>query len=163
MVGPDGRSTAAEEERASNVFRFGGTRAHLDPHELTGSHASTDDSPPAEGEVVVTGLWQTSQTEPAGSDPASRGEGFDVECPPGGTRWRIVEMGPHRTAPVHTTRTVDYDIVLDGEIELLLETGPVLLRRGDTAVLPGVAHGWKTHDAGCRMAVAQVAIAGATV
>jgi quercetin dioxygenase-like cupin family protein len=127
---------------------------------LIGSGSSTDSSPAGDGEVVVTSLWQTSRTDPAGSDPATRGEGFDVECPPDGTRWRIVEMGPHRTAPMHSTGTVDYDVVLDGEIELLLEAGAVWLRKGDTAVLPGVVHGWKTYDIGCRMAVTQVAIAG---
>jgi uncharacterized cupin superfamily protein len=67
-------------------------------------------------------------------------------------------MGPHRTAPTHATRTVDYDLVLDGEIDLLLEDGAVRLRGGDTAVLSGVAHGWQTPETGCRLAVTQVAI-----
>jgi hypothetical protein len=157
-LGADGRSGAAQGEAAATVFRFGGARGNVDPHTLTGASASADRSPPVAGEVVVTNLWQTSRDQPAGSDPASLPEGFDIECPPGGSRWRIVEMGPYRTAPTHATDTVDYDLVLEGAIDLLLDSGPVRLQAGDTAVLPAVPHGWQTHDAGCRIAVVQVAI-----
>jgi quercetin dioxygenase-like cupin family protein len=160
-TGADGRSCLAAggspaDGSPTGVFRFGGALGNSDPHRLTGSARSADRSPAADGEVVITNLWQSSETEPAGSDPGS--ERFDVETPPGGTRWRIVEMGPHRTAPTHATKTLDYDLVLAGEIDLLLDAGPVRLHPGDTAVLPGVTHGWQTGSGPCTMAVVQIAL-----
>jgi hypothetical protein len=43
---------------------------------------------------------------------------------------------------LHTTLTIDYVIVLDGEIVMLLDTGEVTLRRFDCVVQRGTSHGW---------------------
>jgi hypothetical protein len=45
---------------------------------------------------------------------------------------------------MHATPTVDYDLVLDGEIWLELSDGnEVRLERGDVAVLYGASHAWR--------------------
>lgn len=160
-VADDGRSAVVADGPPARVYRFGGADGDRDPHELEGLAAAADRGPAEPGEVVVAELWATDGARPDGTDPTTAAAGFDVECPPGGTRWRIVEFGARRERPMHQTVTVDYDLVLSGEIELLLEHGPVRLGPGDLVVLPGVVHGWRTGDAPCTMAVAMVALPGA--
>jgi len=53
----------------------------------------------------------------------------------------------------HKTDSIDYAIVLEGEIWLLLDNDEVLLRQGDTVVQRGTAHSWANRsDKPCRMA-----------
>lgn len=47
---------------------------------------------------------------------------------------------------VHDTGTLDYDIVLDGEIWLELETETVHLKKGDTAIQHGTRHAWRNNS-----------------
>lgn len=54
---------------------------------------------------------------------------------PGGTVLRYVEMGPGSVSPVHRTVSLDFGIVVEGEVELLLDSGETrLMKRGDTAI-----------------------------
>jgi mannose-6-phosphate isomerase-like protein (cupin superfamily) len=83
-----------------------------------------------------------------------------LEPPPGGTAWRVFQVPPDtvlrerlaRTAGsipgmerdgFHTTDTVDYVMVLDGEIALELDTGEVALHPGDCVVQRGTRHAWR--------------------
>jgi uncharacterized cupin superfamily protein len=43
---------------------------------------------------------------------------------------------------MHRTRTLDYAIVLSGEIHAVLDEGEVLLRAGDVLVQQGTNHAW---------------------
>jgi naringenin degradation protein FdeH len=47
----------------------------------------------------------------------------------------------HRSA-VHRTRTVDYGIVLEGEVYLVMEGSETLLHPGDIVVQRGTNHAW---------------------
>ena len=54
---------------------------------------------------------------------------------------------------MHTTPTIDYGIVLSGEVDLELDEGTVHLGPGDVVVQRGTRHGW--HNRGtepCKMA-----------
>ena len=54
---------------------------------------------------------------------------------------------------MHRTRSVDYGIVLDGEIYMILDETEVLLRAGDVVVQRGTDHAWENRtDHVCRMA-----------
>ena len=47
---------------------------------------------------------------------------------------------------MHTTATIDFEVVLDGEIWLELDDGvEVHLRAGDTVVQNGTRHAWRNH------------------
>jgi uncharacterized cupin superfamily protein len=46
----------------------------------------------------------------------------------------------------HTTQTVDYVMVLEGEIALELDTGEVTLRPGDCVVQRGTRHAWRNRS-----------------
>ncbi|KAJ5526542.1 hypothetical protein N7513_010701 [Penicillium frequentans] len=63
---------------------------------------------------------------------------------PGGSVFRIVDFAPNSPGAVHRTQSLDYGIVLEGQIEMLLEEGePVLLQRGDHAIQRATMHGWR--------------------
>jgi mannose-6-phosphate isomerase-like protein (cupin superfamily) len=54
---------------------------------------------------------------------------------------------------MHRTRSVDYGIVLEGEIYMILDEQEVLLRAGDVVVQRGTDHAWENRAQGvCRMA-----------
>ena len=49
---------------------------------------------------------------------------------------------------MHTTDTVDLDLVLSGEMDLELDDGAeVHLRPGDSVVQNGTRHAWRNRDA----------------
>jgi quercetin dioxygenase-like cupin family protein len=62
---------------------------------------------------------------------------------PGGSVLRVVDMPPGSVSPMHRTVSLDYGVVLEGEVELILDSGATrLLRRGDIAVQRGTNHAW---------------------
>ena len=128
--------------------------------------------------IVSTLLWVTDET-PAdisgGADRAAREIG--VPPPPNGSILRVVdfppesaatkadnaailqEMGvaagsaPVRHAHMHRTRSIDYAIVLSGEIDMLLDDSEVHLTAGDILVQQGTNHAWVNRGSEvCRIA-----------
>ena len=119
-----------------------------------------------------TNFWITDSTPPAMSreDPANRPIG--VSPPDNGTKFRIVEFAPLDAAteaklppemimkgvnhppakgiPVrhpmmHRTRTLDYAMILSGEIDMMLDDTSVHLKQGDVIVQQATNHGWINH------------------
>lgn len=58
------------------------------------------------------------------------------------SEFRVVEMPAGFQREMHRTETVDYGIVLAGEVVLVLERQETLLRTGDVVVQRGTMHGW---------------------
>ncbi len=61
----------------------------------------------------------------------------------GGSNFMFIEFSPGLGPFMHATDTLDYLVVLSGEIVLQLEEGEVLLRPGDLIVDRGVIHAWR--------------------
>lgn len=126
--------------------------------------------------VLWTSIWITDET-PAlldgNVDPAFRKVG--IPPPPGGSIFRIVEFVPKSTVKhddaaflehfgtgpggatgqgtQHRTRSIDYAIVMAGEIDLALDESEVHLKTGDVIVQRGTNHDWiNRSDAPCRIA-----------
>lgn len=64
------------------------------------------------------------------------------------TNFMVIEMpagtGAEAGGPyMHATDTIDYVVMLSGEVTLALEAGEAKLRPGDFAVDRGVSHGWR--------------------
>ena len=58
-----------------------------------------------------------------------------------------------RHAFMHRTETVDYGIVLEGEVTLIMDDGETLVRAGDIVVQRGTNHGWANRSGRhCRIA-----------
>jgi len=54
---------------------------------------------------------------------------------------------------MHKTETIDYGIVLSGEIVLIMDEGETLCRAGDIIIQRGTNHGWANRsDQDCRIA-----------
>jgi mannose-6-phosphate isomerase-like protein (cupin superfamily) len=133
--------------------------------------------------VTNTLLWVTDTVPDDlthREDMANRQVG--ILPPPGGTIFRIIEFAPEKevqadyetrvrifqglgVAPegesrekqsdpgIHCTRTVDYAVILSGEIDMLLDDSEVHLKAGDVVVQRGTNHAWVNRgDAPCRVA-----------
>jgi hypothetical protein len=58
-----------------------------------------------------------------------------------------------RHAFMHRTETIDYGIVLEGEIVLIMDEGEAVARAGDIVIQRGTNHGWANRsDRNCRIA-----------
>jgi len=71
-----------------------------------------------------------------------------VPPPPRGTKIRYCDFEPDgldsegRQSPFHRTASVDYGIVLEGEITLILDDSEVTARAGDVIIQRGTDHAW---------------------
>ena len=123
------------------------------------------------GATAVTELWETSSTpasnagnaDPAAAKgqqrlpPSKNGSKFRVvEYPPDSKRVAALHGSSHdnksegyvrdlankRHPGFHKTDTIDYAIVLSGEIYALMDEGEVLLKTGDVLIQRGTNHAW---------------------
>jgi len=60
-----------------------------------------------------------------------------------GTVFRILELQPGNTPRIHRTDSLDYAVIMKGEIDMELETGDIThLKAGDVIVQRGTVHNW---------------------
>ena len=153
----DGRSTVLIDAPAPNVKqRAAGNGSTL--------LWVTDESP---ADVSLAGDRAAREI---GVPPPRRGSIFRVaEFPPGiggeirdnetllrdfGIGAEVKRGHPPRHPAIHRTRSLDYVVVLEGEITLLLDDGEVLLKAGDVVVQQGTNHAWINRGAAtCRLAM----------
>jgi mannose-6-phosphate isomerase-like protein (cupin superfamily) len=70
--------------------------------------------------------------------------------PPAGHLLRILDVYPlkdggNRTV-MHRTRTLDYVVVIEGELVLILDDSEVILKPGDVVVQRGTDHAWENRS-----------------
>lgn len=153
----DGRSAVVIDAEAPNVKRrHAGNASTLlwvteeSPAEVSGSadRAARDIAvpPPRRGSIFRVAEFP----------PGVGGEVRDNE-----TVLRDFGIGPEvrrghppRHPAMHRTRSLDYVVVLEGEIDLLLDEGEVRLRAGDVVVQRATNHAWINRGgATCRLAM----------
>ena len=137
------------------------------------------------GGLTLTEIWETrsSPADNAGSADAADHE-RRIEPVVSGTVFRVIEYPPDRVRlktldpdrffhamgaqaadaakrrhpGMHKTNTIDYCVVLSGEIWAVLDRGEVLLRAGDCLVQRGTNHAWSNRtDEPCVIAFALIA------
>jgi quercetin dioxygenase-like cupin family protein len=60
-----------------------------------------------------------------------------------GTVFRILELQPGNTPRIHRTDSLDYAMIMSGEIDMELESGDIThLKAGDVIVQRGTVHNW---------------------
>jgi mannose-6-phosphate isomerase-like protein (cupin superfamily) len=137
-------------------------------HDSSGRSVILSDGPspvvrtlPDDG-VTFAEIWQTEAvpallTAREALEPTDRSH--SIPPPPGGTRIRLNEFQPGfldsrgLQSPIHRTETVDYGIVLEGEITLILDDVETALRAGDVVVQRGTDHAWANRGSvPCRIA-----------
>ena len=87
--------------------------------------------------VWSTGSFPADNDDQA--DASARGVGT---TDPSGTVFRIVEYRPGVAPRNHRTASIDYAVVLSGEIDMELDGSVVHLRAGDVLVQRGTMHNW---------------------
>ena len=122
---------------------------------------------PMQGSAVgadFTEIWSTAEAVPSltslpDGEPAARP--FTI-MPTTGHLIRIIDiyppnMGGKRTV-MHRTRTLDYAVVIEGEIVLVLSDSEVVLGPGEVVVQRGTDHAWENRtDKVTRMAFFHIA------
>ena len=110
---------------------------------------------PARPGYSSTLVWYTDRT-PARIDTTPLHARYREMPPPGGSLCRVVCFPPEETnyrLPLLRTGTLDFCLVLEGEITLVLDTQEVHLKADDTVVQRGTNHAWSNRsDAPCRVA-----------
>lgn len=95
---------------------------------------------------VLTHLWNARETPAdirAGTNIADPGEEPHVTPPPpGGSRFVVIDYPPGNTGSMHRTETIDYIVVIAGEIDMVMDDSTVTLRAGDTMIQRGTNHAW---------------------
>jgi mannose-6-phosphate isomerase-like protein (cupin superfamily) len=134
---------------------------------------------PQMGNLTVTDLWETYESPASNAgDKDNTERAVHLEPGPGGTIFRIVEFPPdatwktgakgaeafaalqashaadsgHSDPGMHKTHTVDYALVLEGEIWAVMDTDERLMRAGDVLIQRGTNHAWANRtDRNCRV------------
>ncbi len=94
-------------------------------------------------------MWTTdsSPARIAASEPEPVGAGELLGPPAAGTRVRIVDMPPGARSPMHRTESIDYGVVLHGEVTLVLDDGSATtIGPGDLVVQRGTDHAWENRS-----------------
>ena len=95
------------------------------------------------------------------TDPSGKKIGTTI---PNGTVFRIVSFGPGVAPRNHRTDSIDYAVVMSGEIDMELDIGSVHLKAGDVLVQRGTIHNWVNKGtAPCVIAFTLVSAKSATV
>ena len=123
------------------------------------------------GSAIVHELWETASTPADNRGSADTiARGHRLPPPKHGSVFRVIEYPPDRErlaalareqsmpddtgraaatdrnnprhAGFHKTATIDYAIVLSGEIYAMMDDGEVLLKAGDVLIQRGTNHSW---------------------
>jgi quercetin dioxygenase-like cupin family protein len=110
---------------------------------IDGEATNTRSSQPGRFSTLI---WSTEAT------PTDNAIGEDIEdmgarklgtAPPaGGTRFTINDIPPGARGAMHRTETLDYVILLSGELEMEMDDSTVTLKAGDVMVQRGTNHAW---------------------
>jgi len=91
----------------------------------------------------ATVIWTTDSIPADNSGDGDAGLKKVGTTLPGGTVFRVVEFSPGVSPRVHRTDSIDYAVVVSGEIDMELEKGAeVHLKAGDVLVQRGTVHNW---------------------
>jgi mannose-6-phosphate isomerase-like protein (cupin superfamily) len=154
MTRPTRRVVTGHDASGKAVVLFDGAAPNVKLRKATG--------------LTSTLLWVTDESPADNSGRTDRAErDIGVAPPPRGSVFRVVDFPPTaevgavdnaamlkemgiaeggqaapRHATMHRTRSIDYAVVISGEIDMLLDDSEVHLRAGDVLVQRGTDHAW---------------------
>jgi hypothetical protein len=132
-------------------------------HDKNGKSIVLSDGPPPQnhpmhGSAIGADffeMWSDSDVVPRlrsipSKEPAEPNDRPFTIMPSAGHLIRVIEiyppaMGGKRTV-MHRTRTLDYAVVIEGEVVLILEDSEVLLKKSDVVVQRGTNHAWENRS-----------------
>lgn len=157
-----GRSVIIEDGPPARTRRIGGEEGPTfyeiwNTRETPAAIARRCAEPPEEGIVLappkngtrIRVLDIPPETETLSRRSAAEGRAHFAEI--GAAEAHV--SAPSRHPHMHRTETIDYGIVLEGEITLLLDEGETVVRPGDVVIQCGTSHGWANRSGrNCRIA-----------
>ncbi len=115
-------------------------------HDANGKAIVTIDEPAKTGSTrpgVTTSVVWTSEGFPIGNDgDADEAQRAVGTWHPNGTVFRIIEFAAGNGGRNHRTDSLDYAVVMSGEIDMDLDGAEVHLKAGDVIVQRGTIHNW---------------------
>jgi naringenin degradation protein FdeH len=111
---------------------------------LIDAPATNSRNPPAG--LTTTLMWCTDAMPcdmPVGENVEDMGaRTLGTPPPPNGTRFTVIDFPPGCPPSMHRTETIDYVIVLSGEIDMDMDDSTVKLKTGDVVIQRGTNHAW---------------------
>jgi len=127
------------------------------------------------GGLKFIDVWHLGAQPKSPADGGDLDRNANLVPPPGGAHWRVCVFPPDSAAPadvdlndliaevsekvpdlvahadvsrvgMHQTETIDFGVVLSGEIWLELDEGEVHLKPGDCVVQRGTMHAWRNRS-----------------
>ncbi|EIM92512.1 uncharacterized protein STEHIDRAFT_164777 [Stereum hirsutum FP-91666 SS1] len=120
-------------------------------HDLNGKAVVQSDAgiPTAEFKPGITAaaLWVTHDMPSTDNNSDVDGATRPLQgmAAPGGTNFRYTDLAPGAVTPMHRTISLDYNILLQGEVVLIMEDGEErhLTNAGDTVIQKATMHAWR--------------------
>jgi mannose-6-phosphate isomerase-like protein (cupin superfamily) len=92
--------------------------------------------------ALASVVWST-QGFPVSNDGSADESGRKVGTTlDNGTVFRVVEFSPGVQRRMHRTDSIDYAVIMSGEIDMELDDSTVHLKAGDVLVQRGTIHNW---------------------
>ena len=129
-------------------------------HDDQGKSVVLSDGPPPQHHAMqgpgvgadFVEIWSTPQPVPElTSTPASEpNERAFTIMPPEGHLLRLIRIYPPKDGGkrtvMHRTKTLDYVVVIEGEVVLILDDSEVVLGKGEVVVQRGTNHAWENRS-----------------
>jgi quercetin dioxygenase-like cupin family protein len=96
-------------------------------------------------DVSQTVIWSNDRVPAENSGATDRGHA-SFDFPVRGVRFSFHDFPPGTQPYMHATDTIDYVVVVAGEIIFITETGEVRLCAGDTLINRGIIHAWRNES-----------------
>lgn len=106
------------------------------------------------GDAEFSLIWTAPDLPVENNDPVDGREREAGLTLHGGSVIRVVDMLPGGCSPMHRSNSLDYGIVLSGQVELELDDGAIkVLKAGDICIQRGTIHLWRNPSAteACRI------------
>ena len=104
--------------------------------------------------IEIANVWINETMLPVldGADPTTKP--FPMLPQNSGAVFRLLELAPNTAPHMHKTATIDYIVVTEGELTMLLEDGEELVMRPhDVMIQRATVHGWANRSTKlCRFA-----------
>ena len=113
---------------------------------------------PGLDDILYSVMYATPTLPSISTGGGRAADTFDLGVAPGTMDWKVIDYAPGMEFPMHHTDTVDFDIVLSGSVELILDDGGHPLAPGDSVVVTGVDHAWRAGPQGYRLSVISIGV-----
>jgi hypothetical protein len=149
-IPPEQRPMGPNGPRFFEVWNTNGAPAAIDRCSVDPPVAGLVLTPPAHGTRIRVNEFPPESAQDSSTSTTEALKQFENI---GGANAFTGGHGSDRHALMHRTSTIDYGIVLEGEITLILDEGETVAKAGDIVIQRGTNHAWANRGTtNCRVA-----------